>query len=72
MAAPIQQYGIIVNDVPKNTALKIRSNMDNFWDNIKVQLLSGLPVKTDLLHIVEREDSCVDEDAILIQLEVLP
>ena len=61
-AAPILQLGIIVNDVPKNMALKIQANVDNFWDNIKVQLLSDLPVKTDLLLIVQREDTCVDED----------
>ena len=35
-AAPIQEYGIIVNDVPKNTALKIQANVDNFWDGVKV------------------------------------
>ena len=30
-------------------------------DNIKVQLLSDLLVKTDLLHIVQCEDTCIDE-----------
>ena len=34
--------------------------------DIKVQLLSDLPVKTDRLFIAQREDSCVDEDDILI------
>lgn len=64
--APILEYGIIVNDVPKNTAAKIQANVENFWDNIKVRLLSDLPVKTDFLHIVQRNDTCVDEDDILI------
>ena len=48
------------------TALKIQANTDHFFDNIKVQLLSDLPVKTDLLFIVQREDNCVDEDDVLI------
>ena len=64
--APILEYGIIVNDVPKNTAAKIQANVENFWDSIKVRLLSDLPVKTDFLHIVQRDDTCVDEDDILI------
>ena len=47
-------------------SLKIQANVDNFWDNVKVQLLSDLPVKTDFLHIVQRDDTCVDEYDILI------
>ena len=31
-----------------------------------MQLLSDLPVKTEFLHIVQRDDTCVDEDDILI------
>jgi len=66
-AAPIQHYGIIFHDVPTNTASKIASNVDDFWENIKVQLLSDLPVQTDFLHIVERDDCCTDEDDVLIK-----
>ena len=42
--------------------LKLQANVDNFWDNVKVQLLSDLQVKTEFLHIVQRDDTCVDED----------
>ena len=40
--APIQRFGIIINDVPKKTASKIRDNTQNFGDTIKVTLLSDL------------------------------
>ena len=46
-------------------SLKIQANVDNFWDNVKVQLLSDLPVKTDFLHIVQRDDTCVEDDILI-------
>jgi len=65
-AAPIQQFGIIINDVPSNTAKKIRDNKDNFGDNVKVALLSELPVKTSHILVMDRIEDCVDENDVLM------
>ena len=51
-AAPIQRSGIIINDVPKNTASKIRDKPQNFGDTIKVTLLLVICLSSRLSLVI--------------------